>query len=77
MSDVVLLEQPEGGTTITWRSRFDARWPLAPLFERGLRTFIADTAIRLSAAAASKESSMVDREPTTATAAPTCSLVRP
>jgi uncharacterized protein YndB with AHSA1/START domain len=52
-ADVVLVERPEGGTTITWRSRFNAHWPLAPLVERGLRTFIADTATRLAATAAS------------------------
>lgn len=52
-ADVLLQERPEGGTTITWRSRFSARWPLAPMIERGLRSFIADTANRLAAAAAS------------------------
>ena len=50
-ADVVLQERPEGGTIITWRSRFNAHWPLAPLIERGLRTFIADTAVRLAATA--------------------------
>jgi uncharacterized protein YndB with AHSA1/START domain len=50
-ADVVLQERLEGGTIITWRSSFDARWPLAPLIERGLRSFIADTAVRLAATA--------------------------
>jgi hypothetical protein len=50
-ADIELSRRPEGGTSITWRSRFEARWPWAPLIERGLRTFITDTAERLAHAA--------------------------
>jgi uncharacterized protein YndB with AHSA1/START domain len=51
-ADIELSERPGGGTSITWRSRFRARWPLAPLIERGLRSFITETAARLANAAA-------------------------
>lgn len=51
-ADVRLAETPEGGTTISWRSRFEAHWPLAPVIERRLRSFIADTAERLATSAA-------------------------
>ena len=65
-ADVVLQERPEGGTIIAWRSRFNAHWPLAPLIERGLRTFIADTAVRLAATAEASDHQMTGGELPTA-----------
>jgi hypothetical protein len=50
-ADVVLSDAPDGGTLISWRSRFQAPRPLAALIEKRLRAFIADTAERLAAAA--------------------------
>lgn len=50
-SDIELKRLPEGGTSIAWSSRFNARWPLAPIIERGLQTFISDSVHRLATAA--------------------------
>jgi tRNA-Thr(GGU) m(6)t(6)A37 methyltransferase TsaA len=50
-ADVMLAATAEGGTVITWRSSFRARWPAAPLIERRLRGFTTDTAQRLAIAA--------------------------
>ena len=52
-ADVDLTEAPGGGTTITWRSTFRARWPgTGPLVQWRLGAFIKDSARRLAAAAA-------------------------
>ena len=50
-ADVTLAPTANGGTEITWRSRFDARWPVAPIIERRLRAFIKDIAGSLADAA--------------------------
>lgn len=50
-ADVILSPTPAGGTSITWRSRFRARWPLGLIIERRLRSFIGDAAERMAAAA--------------------------
>ena len=57
-ADVELTPAPEGGTVLTWRSSFRARWPLAPLIHRRLQAFIADTAGRLAIAAQDGEHPM-------------------
>jgi uncharacterized protein YndB with AHSA1/START domain len=51
-ADVILAERPGGGSTITWRSTFRARWPgVGGYVQRRLTSFIDDTARRLAAAA--------------------------
>ncbi len=51
-AEVELKATPEGGTTISWRSTFRARWPgTGTLVQRRLSSFITDTAERLASAA--------------------------
>jgi hypothetical protein len=64
-ADVTLAPTRDGGTTISWRSSFTARWPLAPIIERRLRTFIADTAQRLVTAAQNGGKVMTTQTPRT------------
>jgi polyketide cyclase/dehydrase/lipid transport protein len=48
-AEITLAEAPGGGTDITWRSRFDPKFPLTGgLFRRALQKFTDDAARRLA-----------------------------